>query len=321
MISKPLTIVSSDANCEGFIFLFVSLGQTHRMLSSMLRYLAPLLYPSICSLSEKERERYFKGKWVVVTGASRGIGACLVEELIASKANLLLIARSEDKLRELCRKASSHGCSAIYRALDLRNQEQLSILCEELPGLLPNVHFFFSNAGKSIKRKISDSISRSHDFDRTISLNYTAAIHLSLALLPALKRSHGTIISTSAVSLLYPFAPEWSAYHSSKGAADIWFRTASTELFTEGVKVRIAYIPLVHTEMSAPNLDYRNLPGYQPEAAARILLRLAIGRRNRYIPWWARLSAPLAQAFSPLVTIGYKYYFKKKRCLNTATRL
>ncbi|MDO4790094.1 MAG: SDR family NAD(P)-dependent oxidoreductase [Porphyromonas sp.] len=284
----------------------------------MLRYLKPILYPSYRSLSTKDRDR-FTGKWVVVTGASRGIGASLVEELIASKANLLLIARSESELKELCHRAASNGCVAIYRTIDMRNAEQLTALCEELPTLLPSVHFFFSNAGKSIYRTISDSLSRAHDFERTISLNYTAVVKLTLALLPALKRCKGSIISTSAVSLLYPFAPGWSAYHSSKGAADIWLQTAKSELSPESVRVKIAYMPLVHTEMSAPNLYYRNLPGYQPEEAARILLKLSIGKQSRYIPWWARVTAPIARFFAPLVTSFYRSFYKNKRCPNTDT--
>ena len=264
-----------------------------------------LAYPSISLTPDITRE-HFSGKWVLVTGASHGIGRALTEKIINAGANVFLIARSEADLRLLCAKAKQMGSNADYCAIDLRDREKLELLCQKLRETLPRLDYFFCNAGKSIHRKINEAQDRLHDYDRTMDLNYRSLVALSLAILPALKASKGSIIYSSSVSTLYPMAPGWSAYHASKSAANTWCETADSEFAPLGVRVQIAYLPLVHTAMSDVNERYRQLPAYHPADAANILLRLAIRKGKRYQPWWAKLSAPIAYLFAPIVHLFYK---------------
>ena len=264
-----------------------------------------LAYPTI-SLSPDITREYFSGKWVLVTGASHGIGRALTEKLISAGANVFLIARSEEDLRLLCAKAKQTGSSADYCAIDLRDREKLKQLCQRLRKTLPQLDYFFCNAGKSIHRKINDAQDRLHDYDRTIDLNYRSLVALSLAILPVLKASKGRIIYSSSVSTLYPMAPGWSAYHASKSAANTWCETANSEFAPLGVRVQIAFLPLVHTAMSDVNEQYKHLPAYSPADAANILLKLAIRKNKSYKPWWAKLSAPIAHIFAPIIQLYYK---------------
>ncbi len=266
---------------------------------------AALAYPQV-RLKPAITKEHFSGKWVLVTGASHGIGRALTEKLIDADANVFLIARSEADLQYLCDRAKQRGNRADYCAIDLRDREKLELLCQKLKETLPQLDYFFCNAGKSIHRKITDALDRLHDYDRTIDLNYRALVALSLALLPALKASKGSIIYSSSVSTRYPMAPGWSAYHASKSAANTWCETANSEFAPLGVRVQIAYLPLVHTAMSDVNERYRQLPAYYPADAANILLRLAIRKGKRYQPWWAKLSAPIAYLFAPIVHLFYK---------------
>ena len=264
-----------------------------------------LAYPTI-SLSPDITREYFSGKWVLVTGASHGIGRALTEKLISAGANVFLIARSEEDLRLLCAKAKQTGSSADYCAIDLRDREKLKQLCQRLRKTLPQLDYFFCNAGKSIHRKVNDAQDRLHDYDRTIDLNYRSLVALSLAILPVLKASKGRIIYSSSVSTLYPMAPGWSAYHASKSAANTWCETANSEFAPLGVRVQIAFLPLVHTAMSDVNEQYKHLPAYSPADAANILLKLAIRKNKSYKPWWAKLSAPIAHIFAPIIQLYYK---------------
>ena len=266
---------------------------------------AALAYPSI-SLTPNITREHFCGKWVLVTGASHGIGRALTEKLISAGANVFLIARSEADLRLLCAKAKQTGSSADYCAIDLRDREKLEQLCTKLKETLPQLDYFFCNAGKSIHRKINEAQDRLHDYDRTMDLNYRSLVALSLAILPALKASKGRIIYSSSVSTLYPKAPGWSAYHASKSAANTWCETADSEFAPLGVHVQIAYLPLVHTAMSDVNEQYKHLPAYTPADAANILLKLAIRKVRTYKPWWAKLSAPIAYLFAPIIHLYYK---------------
>ena len=264
-----------------------------------------LAYPSISLTPDITRE-HFSGKWVLVTGASHGIGRALTEKIINAGANVFLIARSEADLHLLCAKAKQMGSSADYCAIDLRDREKLEHLCQKLRETLPRLDYFFCNAGKSIHRKINDAQDRLHDYDRTMDLNYRSLVALSLAILPALKASKGSIIYSSSVSTLYPMAPGWSAYHASKSAANTWCETADSEFAPLGVHVQIAYLPLVHTAMSDVNEQYKHLPAYTPADAANILLKLAIRKVRTYKPWWAKFSAPIAYLFAPIIHLYYK---------------
>ena len=264
-----------------------------------------LSYPSISLTPDITREHFYR-KWVLVTGASHGIGRALTEKLISAGANVFLIARSEADLRLLCTKAKQMGSSADYCAIDLRNREKLEQLCQKLRETLPRLDYFFCNAGKSIHRKINDAQDRLHDYDRTMDLNYRSLVALSLAILPALKASKGRIVYSSSVSTLYPMAPGWSAYHASKSAANTWCETADSEFAPLGVHVQIAYLPLVHTAMSDVNEQYKHLPAYTPADAANILLKLAIRKVRTYKPWWAKFSAPIAYLFAPIIHLYYK---------------
>ncbi len=245
-----------------------------------------IVYPPV-SVSDERLKEAFAGRWVVVTGATSGIGEALTLKLIKAQANLYLIARNEQKLQALCNRAKENGCEACYAAIDLRQRDLLDALCVKLREQLPSVSCLFGNAGKSIHRAIDASIDRMHDFDRCMDLNYRSLVALSLALMPALRRANGRIVYTSSVSSLYPFVPGWSAYHSSKCAANTWCRTARREYRQLGVKVQVAYMPLVHTPMSDVNEKYKSLPAYSADEAACILLRLAMGRKFCYRPWWA----------------------------------
>lgn len=264
-----------------------------------------LAYPQV-RLKPAITKEHFSGKWVLVTGASHGIGRALTEKLIEADANVFLIARSEADLQYLCDRAKQRGNRADYCAIDLRDREKLELLCQKLKETLPQLDYFFCNAGKSIHRKITDALDRLHDYDRTMDLNYRALVALSLALLPALKASKGSIIYSSSVSTCYPMAPGWSAYHASKSAANTWCETANSEFAPLGIRVQIAYLPLVHTAMSDVNERYRQLPAYYPADAANILLKLAIRKVRTYKPWWAKFSAPITYLFAPIIHLYYK---------------
>ena len=277
------------------------------MKTSMLNLCGRWLYP-VPRFSEKRLEERFKGRWVVITGASRGIGFAMARRLMQAGANLYLIARSETELQALCCEARAMGCQAECRAVDLRDKTALDLLCHDLQKELPTVDFLFCNAGKSICRKIVDAADRLHDFDRTMALNYRAMVALSLALLPAMQQVGGQLVYTSSVSCLYPPAPGWSAYHASKSAANVWCRTAESEWKALGVGVHVAYLPLVHTPMSEVNLNYRSMPAYSAHDAAGVLLRLAMSRRFSYKPWWAWFTAPMVSLFAPIVRFCYQKF-------------
>lgn len=223
---------------------------------------------------------------MLITGASYGIGESLAYLLAEGGARLLLVARSEEKLEAVRKKATALGAEVTVFPADLRDKDQLRQLIADLLHLPGGIDIFVSNAGKSIQRPVMESLERFHDFTRTMELNYYAPVQLTLALIPGLKQRNGHIVNVSAINVLLPPVPYWAAYQSSKVAADQWFRSIVPELRQQEIGISLIYLPLVKTRMILPNKSYHGLPAMQPEHVAQIICRSIIRKRAVYRPWW-----------------------------------
>lgn len=241
------------------------------------------------------------GKWVLLTGASFGIGEALALRLGAAGAKLVIAARSADKLAHLQQQLASAGGTVHALPLDLASPEQIASAAAQLAALAPEgMDVVIHNAGKSIRRAIADSLDRAHDFQRTMAVNYLGPVQLQLALLkPMLANRRGHIVNVSTLGVRLPPGVKWSAYTASKAAFDLWLACAAPELRPQGIRCTSVYLGLVHTRMSAPTEMYRNMPGQTADEAAQVVCRALISRPRRIQPWWvtpARWFAPFLEA-------------------------
>lgn len=248
-------------------------------------FIEHLLFPAT-HVDQKKLHAALKHKTVLITGASFGIGEALAYKLATSEANLLLVGRTADKLLQVKQSIEKLGGQAEYFVADLSQPDELANLISHIKALDNGVDVFVSNAGKSIKRSILESLDRYHDFSRTMALNYDAPVQLSLAMIPMLIRNAGQIINVSAVNVLLAPAPKWAAYQASKSAFDQWFRSVAAELNAKNVATTSVYLPLVKTRMIAPNKSYDNMPAMNPEHVANIICKAIINRSRWYKPYW-----------------------------------
>lgn len=264
----------------------------------MKRLLERMLF-SARPLPSGRLRRRFEGRTILVTGASRGIGEALALQLAEGCAHLILVARSEEALRHLEGRIAAMGGSAEVHALDLRDPSALDAFLDSISDR--RIDVFVNNAGKSIRRPLAESLDRSHDFERTMALNYHAPVRLLLRLIPRLRESRGQIVNVSALNLLMVPMPYWAAYQASKSAFDQWLRCAEPELRTWGISTSTLYLPLVRTAMIAPTRAYRDLPAMEPEQAASRIVDCLLHRRRRWIPWWALALEAASFLLRPLV--------------------
>ncbi|HEV3257288.1 MAG TPA: SDR family NAD(P)-dependent oxidoreductase, partial [Gemmataceae bacterium] len=236
--------------------------------------------------SRSKLQKRLAGRTVLITGASYGIGECLAEALADTKAHLLLVARTAEKLLEVKHRVEARGGRADVFPCDLANPVEVETLLQKLHQVPGGIDILVSNAGKSIRRSIFDSLDRFHDFSRTMNLNYFAPVQLLLALIPTLVARRGHVINVSAVNVLLVPAPKWAAYQASKTAFDQWFRSVGPELNARGVSTTSVYLPLVRTRMIEPTEAYRNMPAMRPEQVARLICKAINSRRRTYAPWW-----------------------------------
>ncbi|MCP4439726.1 MAG: SDR family NAD(P)-dependent oxidoreductase [Aureispira sp.] len=234
-------------------------------------------------LNKRKLQQYTKGKTILITGASYGIGEQLAYLLAQQGTHLLLVARTQEKLIEVKSKVEQlKGYASVY-PIDLTENDQIEELLKELP---ENIDIVVSNAGKSIMRSIYKSLDRFHDFQRTMALNYFGPVQLLLGLIPKLEQSKGHIINTSAVNVLLAPAPYWAAYQASKTSFDQWFRCVAPEIRAKGIKSSSIYLPLVKTRMIAPTKAYDNVPAMSPEHVAKIIAKTICTGRRKFAPWW-----------------------------------
>ncbi|HEX3736908.1 MAG TPA: SDR family oxidoreductase, partial [Solirubrobacterales bacterium] len=219
-----------------------------------------------------------RGKVVLITGASSGIGRATAVKVADAGATVLLVARSIDKLEETKEEITAAGGVAHIHRCDLADVEDIARMAEEVLAYHGHVDILVNNAGRSIRRSVALSYDRFHDYERTIQLNYLGALRLILALLPAMRaRKSGHIINISSIGT-QTNPPRFSAYVASKAALDAFSRVIASEVVDDKVHITTINMPLVRTPMIAPTRMYDMFPAITPEEAAEMIAKAMVNK-------------------------------------------
>ena len=179
--------------------------------------------------------RSYKGKTVLVTGASTGIGKAMAEYLAAQKAIPILVARSKDKLDALAEKIQSNGGEAHVFAEDL-----------SVPGSAEKLYNAVTEAGLSVDLLVNNAgygrwgAFMEHepaDYTRMIQLNITTLTELChLFLGDMLSSKSGGIINVASIASFGP-VPYGNVYSSTKAYVLTFSEALSFEYKDKGVHV------------------------------------------------------------------------------------
>ena len=222
-----------------------------------------------------------RGKVVVVTGASSGIGRATALKLAEAGARVVLVARGEEKLLATKAEIDALGGTAVMYSADISDLASCDALVKRVLNEQGGCDFLINNAGRSIRRGIINSIDRFHDFERTMQLNYFGAIRLILGFVPTMvEQKRGHIINISSIGVLSN-APRFSAYVASKSALDSFSACAASEFLDKGVNFTTINMPLVRTPMIAPTKIYESIPTLSPEEAAGLVVQAIVHKPVR----------------------------------------
>jgi NAD(P)-dependent dehydrogenase (short-subunit alcohol dehydrogenase family) len=222
-----------------------------------------------------------RGKVVLITGASSGIGKATAVKVADAGATVLLVARSVEKLEETKAEIVGAGGTAHIHRCDMSDIEDIERMAEEVLAYHGHVDILVNNAGRSIRRSVALSYDRFHDYERTIQLNYLGALRLILALLPAMRaRKSGHIINISSIGA-QTNPPRFSAYVASKAALDAFSRVIASEVIDDDVHITTIHMPLVRTPMIAPTRMYDMFPAISPEEAAEMIAKAMVGKPKK----------------------------------------
>ena len=225
------------------------------------------------------------GKRILLTGASSGIGLAMAKMLAPTSAELHLVARSEDKLNAAKAEVLQLGGRAHIHPCDLSDDASANTMIDTIKDEFGGIDILINNAGRSIRRRVTESYDRLHDYRRTMELNYFASIRLILAFLPGMKeRGSGQVVNILTMGCQFR-TPRFSAYIASKLALDAASRCIAAELKDQNIALSQVYLPLVRTPMIAPTQLYSKVAAMDVESAAeRSLTALITGQPRVMMP-------------------------------------
>ena len=213
---------------------------------------------------------------------------------------MILVARRAERLEEVRHLIERTGGTASAFAVDLAIAADAERLCAAVLERFGGVDVLVNNAGRSIRRSLRLEEDRFHDFERTMQINYFAALRLILRLVPAMRRrGRGHVINVSSMGAQF-WPPRFSAYLASKAALDAFSRCAAPELLGDGIDFTTVYMPLVKTEMIAPTRLYESFSALTAAQAADLVCD-AIIDRPKQVSTWLGLMGQVGSSVAPSI--------------------
>ncbi|MBO7285576.1 MAG: SDR family oxidoreductase [Alistipes sp.] len=239
-----------------------------------------------------------RGKVVVITGASSGIGEAMAKEYAAMGACVVLGARREQELERVAREISSQGGKVAYTACDVTCEQDCNRLIDKAVESFGRIDVMICNAGLSMRALFDDcDIQVLH---RLMDVNFWGTVNCTKYALPYLQQSRGSLVGISSVAGIHGL-PGRTGYSASKYAMTGFLDTIRVENLKKGVHVMTACpgFTASNVRFSALTADGsqqgetpRNEAGMMtPEQVAHIVAR-GLKRRKRLclMEWEGRLT-------------------------------
>jgi NADP-dependent 3-hydroxy acid dehydrogenase YdfG len=196
-------------------------------------------------MAEQSPESRSTGKVAVVTGASSGIGAATARRLADEGFRVVLVARRSERIDAL---AEEIGEAAVSRTLDVTDRAAVDAFAASLD----RVDLLVNNAGGAFG---AHSVEQGDpaDWRRMYEVNVMGVLHMTQALLPALRASgEGTVLVMSSTAALAPYEGG-GGYVAAKAGAHAIAGTLRLELVAEPIRVIEIAPGMVRTEEFALN--------------------------------------------------------------------
>ncbi len=232
-----------------------------------------------------------RGKGALVTGASKGLGAALAEELAGEGARVALVARGADELARVAARIRASGGEAHALPADVADKRAAHVIAGAAAALVGPIELLVHNAstlGPVPLRSLLDT--DCEDLDRVLEVNLVGPFRLTKIVAGAMAlRGSGLVVHVSSDAAVAAY-PRWGAYGISKAALDHLGRIFAAELGAAGVRFLSVDPGEMDTEMHAaamPEADRTELA--RPDVVARRIVCMV--REAERIEAGARLDA------------------------------
>lgn len=239
-------------------------------------------------------------KATLITGASGGIGEAFARTLAKEKHNLVLVARSEKKLHELCDELMlKHQITAHYVALDLTTPEADERLFAETEQHNFEIDFLINNAGFGAMGDFAN-LELENELEM-ISLNVLALVALTHRYLQKMReRKSGTIINVSSAAGFQP-VPFMATYAATKAFVTSFSEALAEENRPHGITVTALCPGPTDTDFfRVANAKPLQMKGMQ-SAEAVVETALSAARRGRasVVSGWTNYIGSVLGTFVP----------------------
>ncbi|CDP84700.1 MULTISPECIES: SDR family oxidoreductase [Mycolicibacterium] len=221
------------------------------------------------------------GKHVIITGASSGIGRASAIAVAERGACVFALARNGEALDDLVAEIRANGGQAYAFTCDVTDSASVEHTVKDILGRFDHVDYLVNNAGRSIRRSVTNSTDRLHDYERVMAVNYFGSVRMVLALLPHWReRRFGHVVNVSSAGV-QANTPKYSAYLPSKAALDAFSEVVGTETLSDHITFTNIHMPLVKTPMIAPSRKLNPVPPISAEHAAAMVVRGLVDKPAR----------------------------------------
>ena len=188
----------------------------------------------------------FKGKVVLVTGATSGIGRASALRFAEAGASISAIGRREDALAQVIKEVERLGGKALALRADLAVEADAEGIVSQTVEHFGTIDVLVKAAGHISSGSIEDTSLET--WDAMLNINLRSVFLLMQKVLPAIIQRRGNIVNVSSVMGLRAF-PGVIAYCVSKAGLDQLTRCAALELAAKGVRVNAVNPGVVVTEI------------------------------------------------------------------------
>ena len=186
-----------------------------------------------------------KNKVVVITGASKGIGAELALQLARKGAKLVLAARSENDLEVVARRCRNLGAETLVVKADVAIERDCQAIMSGAALAFGGIDVLVNNAGMTMWARFEE-IEDVSILARIMEVNYMGAVYCTKHALPWLRQSQGVLAGISSLAGRTG-VPTRTGYSASKHAMAGFFDSLRIELAGSGVAVTMVYPGFVST--------------------------------------------------------------------------